>query len=335
MIVSKLFSKIAGKQIAEDMVSYLCVQVHIITYMSKNCFDSSVRLSKASKTYLDKVNEIIDDFDKMGHKLTLRQLYYQLVGKAIIENETSSYRKLSTLLTDGRMSGFVDWDIFEDRLRKPQIPYCSSGIAEALEMTANIYKIDRMEGQQNYIEVWVEKDALSGILSKITREYHINLMVNRGFSSSTAMHEAYTRFAAQIEEGQKCVILYIGDHDPSGICMHEDIENRLKTFGLNNIEVKRIALNIEQVHEYNLPENKLKKDDKGKLKDPRGVAYNNKYGDKSWEVDALSPMVLDQIVRDEIESLINRDQYLAMLETEREERTTLLEIAQGYAEAMF
>jgi len=303
--------------------------------MVKNCFNSSVRLREASKINLGKANEIIDDFEKMGHKLTVRQLFYQMVGKAIIENTYSEYRSLGTLLKNGRMGGLVDWDTIEDRLRKPEIPYNDVGIAEALRMAARTYRLDRMEGQQNYIEVWVEKDALSGILSKITREYHVSLMVNRGFSSTTAMHEAYARFAAQIEKGQDCVILYIGDHDPSGLCMSEDIQTRLKGFGLNNIEVRRIALNMDQVQKYNLPENKLKKDDKGEPTDPRGIAYKNKFGDKSWEVDALSPLVLDQIVRDEIESIINIDQYSAMLEREKEERATILDIAQGYAEAMF
>ena len=249
----------------------------------------------------------------MGHMLTLRQLYYRLVKDNIIKNEISSYRKLSKLLTDGRMAGYVDWDVFEDRLRKPQLPYYETGVLEALEGTAETYRINRMEGQPNYIEVWVEKDALSGILYKITREYHINLMVNRGFSSRTAMHDAYLRFADLIEEGQKCAILYLGDHDPSGMCMHEDIESRLKTFGLDDIEVRRIALNIDQVHKYSLPENKLKKDDKGKLKDPRGVTYKNQFGDKSWELDALEPPVLEQILRDEIESLIDRNQYSDLL----------------------
>ena len=303
--------------------------------MSKNCFNSDVRLQKASKIELGKANEIIDDFDKMGHKLTVRQLFYQMVGKAIIDNNYPAYRRISTLLKNGRMSGLVDWEIIEDRLRKPQIPCCDVGIAEALKFAARTYRLDRMEGQQNYIEVWVEKDALSGILSKITREYHVSLMVNRGFSSTTAMHEAYARFAAQIEKGQDCVILYIGDHDPSGLCMSEDIQTRLKGFGLNNIEVRRIALNMDQVQKYNLPENKLKKDDKGEPTDPRGIAYKNKFGDKSWEVDALSPLVLEQLVRYEIESIINIDQYSAMLAREKEEKATILDIAQGYAEAMF
>lgn len=307
------------------------VHVHIMYLMSKHNFDSDVRLSKAGMKYLDGVNTIIEDFAKKGYMLTLRQLYYQLVKGNIIENESSSYRKLSKLLTDGRMAGYVDWDIIEDRLRKPQLPYSCDGIADALLDTAKQHRLNRMEGQPDYIEVWVEKDALSGILSKITREYHINLMVNRGFSSCTAMHDAYTRFAAQIEAGHKCVILYTGDHDPSGMCMHEDIESRLKTFGLDDIEVRRIALNIDQVHEYSLPENKLKKDDTGKLKDSRGIVYKNKFGDKSWEVDALNPLVL---VRDEIESIIDKDQYSFLLERETREKTTLLKIAQEYAEAV-
>src|SRR5664280_12235 len=142
--------------------------------MVKNCFNSSVRLREASKINLGKANEIIDDFEKMGHKLTVRQLFYQMVGKAIIENTYSEYRSLGTLLKNGRMGGLVDWDTIEDRLRKPEIPYNDVGIAEALRMAARTYRLDRMEGQQNYIEVWVEKDALSGILSKITREYHVS-----------------------------------------------------------------------------------------------------------------------------------------------------------------
>jgi len=114
--------------------------------------------------------------------------------------------------------------------------------------------------------------------------------------------------------------------------MHEDIQTRLKTFGLDDIKVKRIALNIEQVHEYNLPENKLKKDDKGKLTDPRGISYKNKFGDKSWEIDALSPLVLDQILRDEIESIIDRDLYLAMVDRERREKTMLFNVATQIAQ---
>lgn len=295
--------------------------------MVKHCFDPDVRLSEVSKVYLSKVNTIIEDFEKMEHMLTLRQLYYQLVGKVIIENENPAYRKLSRLLTDGRMAGYVDWDIIEDRLRRPRLPYWIDGVIEAIEDTAHQYRINRMEGQPTYVEVWVEKDALSGVLYKITEEYHINLMVNRGFSSCTAMHDAYLRFVKQIKKGQNCIILYIGDHDPSGMCMHEDIQGRLHKFGLEDIEVRRIALNIDQVQKYGLPENKLKKDDNGKLKDPRGITYKERYGDQSWEVDALDPLVLDQILRDEIESIIDKDQYLAMRKKETLEQTELYSIA--------
>lgn len=290
--------------------------------MTKYCFDYKIKLSDKTKSYLDQVNVIIAEYQQMGHLMTLRQLYYQLVGRVVIENNNEAYRKLSRLLTDGRMAGYVDWDVIEDRLRVPRIPYYENGFVEAIEKTAYLYKINRMTGQPRYVEVWVEKDALSEVMYKITSEYRIPLMVNRGFSSCTAMHDAYLRFS-QHNQG---VILYAGDHDPSGMCMHEDIRNRFNTFGLN-VEVKRIALNFEQVQKYELPENRLKKDTNGNPKDPRGKAYQKQYGDMSWELDALNPLVLDQILRDEIEAVIDKNQYLAMLEKEAEEKEILSSIA--------
>jgi hypothetical protein len=295
--------------------------------MAKYCFDSTIKLTKASMEYLDKVNPITEKYKEMEHMMTLRQLYYQLVGQAVIENKNSAYRKLSRLLTDGRIAGYVNWDAIEDRLRQPRLPYWIGGVPEAIQDTARQYRINRMDGQPNYIEVWVEKDALSGVLYKITSEYHIRLMVNRGFSSCTATYDAYRRFLEHTDMGQRCIILYIGDHDPSGMFMCEDIQARLHTFGLSDIEVRRIALNVDQVQKYDLPENKLKSDDKGKLKDPRGNTYMKRYGNQSWEVDALDPLVLDQIIKDEIESVIDKCLYLDMIKKEDREQGELYSIA--------
>jgi hypothetical protein len=121
--------------------------------------------------------------------------------------------------------------------------------------------------------------------------------------------------------------LYIGDHDPSGMFMCEDVQARLHEFGLNDIEMRRTALNIDQVQKYNLPENNLKSDDNGKLKDPRGNAYMKKYGNRSWEVDALDPLVLDHIVKDEIESVIDKSLYLDMIKKEDSKQGELHSIA--------
>lgn len=138
-----------------------------------------VRLSKANMIRLEIINSIIEEYQHQGYVLTLRQLYYQLVSRDIIPNKPAEYSKLSILLKEGRMGGIVDWDAIEDRLRRPNIPYYVDGIEDAIEDTVKQYRLDRMLGQDTYIEVWVEKDALSGVLKRITEKYHIRILVNR------------------------------------------------------------------------------------------------------------------------------------------------------------
>ena len=96
------------------------------------------------------------------------------------------------------------------------------------------YAKPRMKGQDNYIEVWVEKDALSGVLKRITESYHIHILVNRGYSSVSAMYDSYKRFSSAINRNQKVYILYLGDFDPSGVDMIRDIRDRIKEFLLQD-----------------------------------------------------------------------------------------------------
>jgi hypothetical protein len=236
-----------------------------------------LKLSPQKLEMLAIIQEIIKEFQAMGYKLTLRQLYYQLVSKDLIANKQPEYSKISSLLKDGRMMGLIDWNAIEDRLRVPRIPYCCDNIQDALQDTADQYRIDRCRNQDVYIEVWAEKDALSSILYRVTEYYHVRLMVNRGYTSCSAMYEAYQRM---LRQGKSCTILYLGDHDPSGLDMVRDIKNRFEEFGLD-IEVQKIALTTEQVKAYNPPPNPAK------ITDPRAKGYIEKFGPVSWEVDAL------------------------------------------------
>ena len=174
--------------------------------------------------YLQKINGILESYQLQGYVLTLRQLYYQLVSKAIIPNAMSEYHKLSTVCTKARMGGMMDWHAIEDRIRVPQVPYYVTDIEDALQETINQYRLDRMSNQHVYIEVWIEKDALSGVFLPVTEKYHIRLMVNRGYSSISAMYKAANRFKFNSKEN---IILYFGDHDPSGLDMIRDIDDRL------------------------------------------------------------------------------------------------------------
>ncbi len=284
--------------------------------MTKETFREDLHMSASNKARLQQINDIIEEYNAQNYRLTLRQLYYQLVSRDVIPNKSEEYAKLSVLLGKGRMAGFVDWDAIEDRIRRPYIPYWVHDVPDAINDTIKQYRLDRQNNQDNYIEVWVEKDALSGVLKRVTSEYHVNLMVNRGYSSITAMHDAYNRFARAERMGQSGIILYLGDHDPSGIDMVRDISSRLTEFGVS-VDIQHIALTDEQIARYNPPPNPTK------ISDPRAKEYLKRYGNTCWEVDALRPDVLHNLVVSSIESNIDIDKFNDQKEQEREDIETL------------
>lgn len=282
-------------------------------------FRDKLGLNKQNQQQLITINKIIDEYAEQGYVLTLRQLYYQLVSRDIIPNLQKEYAKLSGLLVKGRMAGIVDWDAIEDRIRVPFLPYWVQDISDAINDTINQYRLDRQKDQEVYIELWVEKDALSGVLKKITSRYHINLMVNRGYSSCTAMHDAYERLQTQEDLGKQTIILYLGDHDPSGLDMIRDIGERLEEFGVDT-EVKHIGLTMQQIKKFNPPPNPAK------ITDPRAKGYIAEHGDTSWEVDALNPETLHKLVKDNVEKLIDMDLFNSIIEKEEQDKEKLREI---------
>lgn len=193
--------------------------------------DGSVRYWSGEKAEIvRKILTVIQEFQSMGYRMTLRQLHYQLVTRNWIINHDSAYKKLGNILDDCRYAGMVDWEAIEDRGRVPYIPYSLDGVDDALRDAVDTYRRDRQEGQSNVVEVWSEKDALSGILRQSTSLYHVRLIINKGYGSSTAMYDAYQRAAAAIKEGKQFTILYFGDHDPSGLDMVRDIHERIQKF---------------------------------------------------------------------------------------------------------
>jgi hypothetical protein len=287
----------------------------------KITYTNRLGLNKQNVERLETINAIIDQYLDDGYVMTLRQLYYQLVARDVIPNSDKEYKKLGELLKKGRMAGIVDWDAIEDRGRQPRLPYWVNGVSDALNDVYEQYRLNRQEGQANYLEIWVEKEALSNVMARVTNEYHVNLMVNKGYSSCSAMHEAYKRLKhAQNRRGQRPIILYFGDHDPSGKDMVRDIRDRLVEFGLSGFLVLNPALNMDQVDTYNLPENPAK------ITDPRAAWYIQEYGPHSWELDALEPPVLIDIVTSALMEYINKDIYDAVLAEEEEQKEYIKKI---------
>lgn len=272
----------------------------------KKAFDTKLRLNKANKQRLELINSILEEYSADGYVLTLRQLYYQLVARDIIPNHQTEYGKLGNILKKGRMAGIVDWNAIEDRVRRPQLPYWVHGQADAVDDMIKHYRLDRQFGQKHNIEVWVEKDALSNVLYRVTAKYGIRLMVNRGYSSCSAMYEAYRRL------GNGDTILYFGDHDPSGLDMIRDVYDRLFEFGID-VNVIPVALNMEQIKKFNPPPNPTK------IQDSRSPQYIEEFGYTCWELDALPPKELVKLVEDNIVSRIDMAMYNWRMEVERQD----------------
>lgn len=273
-------------------------------------FTSRLSMSKANKERLYLINGILEDYAEQGFTLTLRQLYYQLVSKDIIANNDKEYAKLSVLLKKGRMCGVVDWNSIEDRVRKPKLPYYVHDQQDAIKDTVEQYRLNRQLGQKFKIELWVEKDALSNVMYRVSSYYHVNLMVNRGYSSVSAMFDAYNRL------NENSVILYFGDHDPSGIDMIRDIRERLLEFGLD-VKVEPVALTLQQIKQYGPPPNPAK------ITDPRAKEYIMNYGQTSWELDALPPNVLMSLAETAIEKYLDKTRFLEIIEKEKSDIQSL------------
>lgn len=269
-----------------------------------------------SEALLIIVEQIVSAYQDAGLRLTLRQLYYQLVSRNIIPNVERAYKNLSTLVSTARLAGRIDWDAIEDRTRVPVIPPEFSGLDDLVGAALQSYRLPRWEGQDHYVELWVEKDALAGILRPLAHADHVVLMVNRGYSSQSAMYEAANRFLDKA--GQNCVLLYLGDLDPSGEDMVRDIQERFDTFGVD-VAVHKVALTMEQVRQFNPPPNPAKHTD------PRARGFIARHGATSWEVDALPPEALDRIIRRAVEAVVDRQKMQAVIEQEEKDRVVLRE----------
>lgn len=267
--------------------------------------------------------EIIQDIVvDQGYDLTLRQLYYQFVSKDLLPNNQKSYDKLGIIINSARLAGLIDWDAIVDRTRNLESRSHWDSPGSVIRSAARSYHRDLWspDSQITRVEVWVEKEALAGVVARAAEAMDCAWFACRGYVSQSEMREAGQRFMRYHYAGQRVVVLHLGDHDPSGIDMSRDIEERLVMFtrGRVNLRVERIALNMDQVEEYQPPPNPAK------LSDSRATSYIELYGDQSWELDALPPATLDALIREHIELYLDRpafEQDETNIETEREQLT--------------
>jgi hypothetical protein len=270
---------------------------------------------------IEQANTIITEYQAQGFDLTLRQLYYQFVSRDLIPNTLKDYKNLGTIISDGRLAGLIDWNAIVDRTRNLLSNSHWAGPAEIVEACAKQFQIDKWDNQEYRPEVWIEKDALLGVIERVCRSNDVSYFSCRGYTSQSEMWAAAQRLNGYIDEGQTPVIIHLGDHDSSGIDMSRDIEERLELFTGESIRIDRIALNMDQVKKHRPPPNPAK------LTDPRAKKYVAKFGTKSWELDALEPKVLERLIQSTIDGLRESDKWDERVEEQDAHRATLLKAA--------
>lgn len=277
------------------------------------------RFRESSQRQIDQANEIIEEYESNDIQLTLRQLYYQFVARDLLANTQNNYKNLGEIISAARLAGLVDWSAIEDLGRVPSVPQWDENMEtfiDSMKDIARAYRLDPWETQQHYVEIHVEKQALSSVLGPIADEYGIPFSMNKGYSSQTAFRDASKRFIRATNNGKTCVCLYAGDHDPSGLDMDRDFTDRMSTFGAE-VKLRRIALTRAQIRQYRCPPNPAKEND------ARAVAYIAEHGAQSWEVDALDPLVLRRIAVKEITALIQPKPWAAVAARQERERETI------------
>lgn len=270
---------------------------------------------------LGQIGSVLTQYKQMRIKLTLRQLYYQLVSKNIVPNKQREYKNLGNLLSKARLAGLVDWEIIEDRVRQVEHAGEWSTIQSIVESAVATFRLPRWADQDQYVELWCEKDALSSVLDPICRDLHVPFMVNRGYSSSSAMYESSKRIE-EAADGRDATIIYLGDFDPSGEDMVRDIRDRMRTFGIT-LDVTKLALTPDQIEEHDLPPNPAK------MTDSRAEGFVAEHGSDSYEVDALPPEILQALVREAIEERMDLDKYEEVKAEEARLKTKLIKVAAG------
>lgn len=256
------------------------------TYITKRFEDSTLDM-------IAHVQCICNEYMTQGFTLTLRQLYYQLVTRELVHNTQREYKRIGRIVTDGRLTGLIDWSAIEDRTRSLNSAPHWTDPPDLLDSVKSQFAIDKWMDQPHRIEVWIEKDALTGIIEPVCRELDISYFACRGYASQSELWRASKRFEKYQETGQDVVIIHLGDHDPAGMDMTRDNEDRLTLFN-TPVVMRRIALNMDQVITYGLPPNPTK------LTDSRAGEYMKRFGHDSWELDAVEPKVISDFICDEV-----------------------------------
>lgn len=277
-----------------------------------------ITFHKHNQKLIDTFDALIGEYLAQGFRLSVRQVYYQCIARDIFpdswidpaynarhglpantKNTLKNYKHLASLLNDGRLAGMLDWDAIEDRGRDVVMRNRYLSGKDVLKIAERAYHMDMWKGQKRRVFVIVEKAALAGVLEGVCHRWDVPLLAARGYPSVSVLREmALDHFKPALMAGQRPLLLHLGDHDPSGIDMTRDLSERLDMFAEHALNMRRIALTMEQIQETNPPPNPAK------TTDARFKQYAEEFGEDSWELDALEPKYLVKLLEKHVKGAI-------------------------------
>ncbi len=251
-------------------------------------------------------------------QITIRHLFYRLVGRGAIAKSEREYKALGRHLMNWRRAGLIPWSAFADNTRWYYGSRRFDGIEAVLLNTRDAYRRNLWASQRAYVEIWAEKDAIASILTEEADSFGVKVLPLRGFASGTALYNAAEAFKAQIEAGKEVYVYYFGDFDPSGLAIDQSAIKALREDHEVDIHFLRRAVTLEQIERYHLPTRPTKTTDK----------RSKNFQGESVEIDSMDMGILRALVEESITQHINVEQWMAELEIEQQERLTLESISQ-------
>jgi len=262
-----------------------------------------------------RIREELYNLLRAENPMTVRQVFYQLVSRGVIAKTESEYKQtVVRLLTVMRRSGDIPFGWIADNTRWMRKPRSYSSLDDMLEREQEFYRRAIWDDQDVYVEIWLEKDALAGVLFEETGPWDVPLMVTRGYPSVSYLYEAAETIK---DQGKPAYLYYFGDWDPSGVDITKTVERGIREFSHGaDIEFKRVAVTLQQIEELNLPTRPTKKTD----------SRSKNFSGESVEVDAIPPLTLRNLVRQSIERHVDRRTLGQTQQIEAAERATLVTI---------
>jgi hypothetical protein len=278
---------------------------------------SSIKRARSTRAEVEARREALLKIVDGGKPMTVRQVFYQATVRGLVEKAESGYAKVQTDLTVMRRAGDLPYRYLADNTRWQRKPRTFNGVAEALDATAKFYRKDLWADADCYVEIWLEKDALAGVVLPVTSMYDVPLMVARGYASLSFLHSA----AEYINDLVVPTYIYhLGDHDPSGVNAGEKIEETLWEMAPDaDISFERVAVTPEQIENWNLPTRPTK------TTDTRAKGFGN----ISVELDAIESNQLRGIVQYFIEQHLPQRQFKVLKAAEESEREIISKLVGG------